>query len=401
MGGAAVSGCRDLAARCERWWAGRGLAVVPSFPLVHEDRTVFFVNAGVTPFKDVMLRGERLDPVAVIQRCLRAYFEEGARLCFDMMTVVGPAAALEPISAGLFDLLIGELGLCGDRLSVVLDPADRDLVCAVAGALGEERLHKQSGNDPHFWTRWTFGHQQHLRGRGLTVVYRRERPPCGRCCDLWCGCGRHLSLGNVIVVEHEASGRGYLDVGFGIQRLAEAVDVDELDDGPALASLERLLGGRLDGPALRVLLDQYRAVFTLAGAGVESAARGKGYVLRKLLRAVFDRLDPTRFVDEALAAARALLDTEPVAGRERVLAAIVTDGARYTRALDRGRREARRYLTRRPAIAPQELLAHLQSTFGLSAAVAEAALVERVTALPQKATPPSGAAPAETVRCMV
>ena len=251
-----------------------GVPLVPAAPLLRPDPSVLLVNAGVTPFKPAMLRGERLQPTAVVQPCVRTYWGAPGRFAFDMLTMVGMAEDAE-IAARLAASLAERLDLARCRLGCVLDERDADVAAHAQILCERDRIEVQEGNNDRYWTRWHFGEGDALVGRGLTLIH--------------VGDDTRLSLGNLIVVDHRDSGQSYVDLGFGVERLASIPHAgDEWAPTPAAAAIARLVARGVRRNYACDLANRAAAAERMIGAGALPDARGAGYLLRKLIRGTVD-----------------------------------------------------------------------------------------------------------------
>jgi alanyl-tRNA synthetase len=373
----------EIKDRCLAFWARHGCRVVPSFPLLHDDGSVYFVNAGITPFKAHMLSGGPLPLTAVLQRCLRTRWDSAGGFRFEMMTVVGMAEALPTVSALLFRLLEEELGLDRERLHCVLDLTETRLR-GLTGPLPPARLHHQSGNNEALWTRWEFGYGDRLAGPGLTLVWDlgAERA-CGESCEASCACGRHLPLGNIVVVENPGAQRAYFDVGFGVERLASIFHggltgaFDPLRSALAASAVLPLP----EREAAR-LADCHAAVCLLVEEGLRPEGKGAGYVLRKLVRTMYDCVSGQAPGDAVAALAglvsELLLAAEPPLAdslRSAVSAMIEAEAHSYAESIARAVPRARQLLSR-SKLSEGDLRLRLRDTYGLPAAEIDALFAE-------------------------
>ena len=134
--------------------------------------------------------------------------------------------------------------------------------------------------------------------------YPRHDTPCSEHCDVNCGCGRYVEIGNDVYMQYKKlEGGKYeeldhknVDTGFGLDRLL--LFLNGLDDGyktdlfaGAIAYLEEVSGKSYDGDekarkAMRIIADHTRTAVMLIGDknGILPSNTGAGYILRRLLR---------------------------------------------------------------------------------------------------------------------
>lgn len=316
--------------------------LVPAAPLLRPDPTVLLVNAGITPFKPAMLAGARLAPAAVIQPCLRTYWSAPGRFAFDMLTMVGmdEDAAL---AARLTVALVERLGVERRRLQCVVDTRDADLAAFAARMCPPEAIEFQDGNDDRYWTRWHFGEGDALVGRGLTLIHAEGR--------------LRLSLGNLILVDHPASGRRYVDLGFGVERLASIRHAgDEWAPTAAAAGIARLVAGGMASERARDLANRASAMARMIDAGATPDAHGAGYLLRKLVRGTVDAAVTAapRHLPHADAVAQLLADLPIFIHDPQAMSVVAIEAGRYLEQVERGWRALVRR-ARRTGMPPAQL----------------------------------------------
>ena len=362
---------KAIANRCEEFWRKENAIVRHSFPLVHEDPTVLFVNAGITPFKSFMLEGSEVPTTSVVQHCLRTYWNEGTRFHFRMLTVVGMARNLMRITSATFRML-ADVGYASTQLYAVVDPRDSDLVRALDGHLPTHHIHLQEGNTEAYWTRWTLGHGLPLVGRGLTIATRRPtKDRTGHSCTPVSECGDYLSLGNIILIKLAGSSSEYVDVGIGVERLGEGIGMAESDTNQAIAMLSHTSASKLAEAKRKQLIYLCDAVFTLIDEGVKPSAKKHGYILRKLLRSIFVLLQDR--ADETLAG-RTLQTVTPLLALENAdaqqcakrLEVIEVEAERYAKGSSGRREQGRRYLEMNRSKPAGQIRTYLLGTLGLT-----------------------------------
>ncbi len=292
--------------------------VVPSMPLLLDDPTLLFVNAGMVPFKPYFL-GQQSPPyerAASVQKCLRTldieevgkttrhgtffqmcgnfsfgdYFKERAiELAWELVTT--PQAE-------------GGYGFADDRIWVtVLDGDDEaaDLWRGVAG-LPAERIQRRGLLD-NYWHMGVPG-----PGGPCSEIYVDRGPEHGPGGGPVVDEERFLEIWNLVFMQESLSAvRGKtdfdvtgplpaknIDTGMGLERVAyllQGVDnLYEIDEvfpvlEAAAAMAGRRYGAEHDGDVrLRVVADHVRSALMLIGDGVSPGNEGRGYVLRRLVR---------------------------------------------------------------------------------------------------------------------
>src|SRR5829696_6994982 len=302
------------------FFAARGHEVVPSAPLLYNDPTLLFVNAGMVPFKPYFTGVETapFDRATSVQKCVRTldieevgkttrhgtffqmngnfsfgdYFKEGAiQHAWDLIT--GPVEA-------------GGLGFDPDRLWVTVYLDDDEAAEAwhrIAG-LPKERI-QRLGKKDNYWHTGADG-----PGGPCSEIYYDRGPefgPDGGPAVDTAG-DRFLEIWNLVFMQYELDEvrskedfrvlgelpKKNIDTGMGLERVAyllQGVDnMYEIDEvAPVLRRAAELAGvtyGR-DHEAdvrLRVVADHVRSGLMLIGDGITPGNEGRGYILRRLLR---------------------------------------------------------------------------------------------------------------------
>jgi alanyl-tRNA synthetase len=310
----------EIRRRWLRFFSTRGHTVVPSAPLLYDDPTLLFVNAGMVPFKPYFTGQETpsFSRATSVQKCVRTldidevgkttrhatffqmngnfsfgdYFKEGAiELAWELVT--------RPQSDGGY-------GFDESRLLVSVYHEDDESVALwkrIAG-LPDDRI-VRLGKEENFWSMGVPG-------------------PCGPCSEILvdrgpefgpegdvAGAGdRYLEFWNLVFMQYlRGAGEGKadypilgdlpqknIDTGMGLERVAfllQGVDnLYEIDEVyPVIARVEELTGRRYgaseqDDVRMRVIADHVRSALMLMGDGVTPSNEARGYVLRRVLRRV-------------------------------------------------------------------------------------------------------------------
>ncbi|GAB3927070.1 alanine--tRNA ligase [Microlunatus endophyticus] len=293
---------------------------VPSAPLVYNDPTLLFVNAGMVPFKPYFT-GAEPNPwprATSVQKCIRTgdieevgkttrhgtffqmngnfsfgdYFKDGAiRYAWELLTKSQEA---------------GGLGFDPETIWVSVlkgDEETRGLWRAIAG-LPDGRIQNRGLKD-NYWNMGVAG-----PGGPTSEIFIDRGPEYGPYGGPEVDEDRYLEVWNLVFMQEELSAvrakddfdvlrplpRKNIDTGMGAERVAlllQGVDnfyeIDEVY--PVLDRASELSGKRYgadheDDVRLRVIADHVRSGLMLMSDGVTPGNEGRGYVLRRLLRRV-------------------------------------------------------------------------------------------------------------------
>jgi alanyl-tRNA synthetase len=302
------------------FFASRDHEVVPSAPLLYNDPTLLFVNAGMVPFKRYFIGAETppFDRAASVQKCVRTldidevgkttrhatFFQMNGNFSF------GDYFKAEAIRYA-WDLVTGSqeaggYGFDPHKIWVTVLYSDDEAAAlweSIAG-LPPERIQRRGLLD-NYW---------HMGVPG----------PGGPCSEIWVDRGpeygpdggpivdedRFLEIWNLVFMQEELSTirkkddfdvarslpRKNIDTGMGLERVAyllQGVDnLYEIDqvypviDHAAQLAEKRYGDQHEDDVRLRVVGDHIRSGLMLITDGVTPGNEARGYVLRRLLRRV-------------------------------------------------------------------------------------------------------------------
>jgi alanyl-tRNA synthetase len=302
------------------FFAARGHEVVPSAPLLYNDPTLLFVNAGMVPFKRYFVGAETppFDRATSVQKCVRTldidevgkttrhatFFQMNGNFSF------GDYFKAEAIRFA-WDLVTGSpesggYGFDPYKIWVTVLHSDDEAAAlwqSIAG-LSPERIQRRGVLDNY----WHMG----IPGPGgpCSEIYVDRGPEYGPDGGPIIDEDRFLEIWNLVFMQEELSAvrqkddfdvarplpRKNIDTGMGLERVASLLqgvpNLYEIDESyPVMARAAELAGkdyGRDHGAdvQLRVVGDHIRAGLMLMTDGVTPGNEARGYVLRRLLRRV-------------------------------------------------------------------------------------------------------------------
>ncbi len=287
----------------------KGHKVYPSAPLVPDDPTLLFTNAGMVPFKKIFT-GEMDAPVsraASCQTCIRAGgkhndlenvgYTARHHTFFEMLGnfSFGDYFKEEAI-AYAWEFVTEVLELPIDRLWVTVHESDNEAAKIWQKYVSKDRI-KRFGDKDNFWQMGDTG-------------------PCGPCSEIFYDQGakhfsgpedylggdgdRFLEIWNLVFMQYERNEAGELlplpkpsiDTGMGLERITAIKEgvLSNYDSSlfmPLINAISDIVQKEYryeEGASFRVIADHIRSVTFLLAQGVMFANEGRGYVLRRILR---------------------------------------------------------------------------------------------------------------------
>jgi alanyl-tRNA synthetase len=302
------------------FFAARGHEVVPSAPLLYNDPTLLFVNAGMVPFKRYFTGAETppFDRATSVQKCVRTldidevgkttrhatFFQMNGNFSF------GDYFKAEAIRYA-WDLVTGSqegggYGFDPYKIWVTVLHSDDEAAAlwqSIAG-LAPERIQRRGLLD-NYWHMGVPG-----PGGPCSEIYVDRGPEYGPDGGPIVDEDRFLEIWNLVFMQEELSAvrkkddfdvarplpRKNIDTGMGLERVASLLqrvpNLYEIDQSyPVIARAAELAGKEYGGDhgadvQLRVVGDHIRAGLMLIADGVTPGNEARGYVLRRLLRRV-------------------------------------------------------------------------------------------------------------------
>ena len=300
----------DIREKFLKYFESYGHKIVPSAPLVPDDPTLLFTNAGMVPFKSIFT-GEVPPPnpprAASCQTCIRAGgkhndlenvgFTNRHHTFFEMLGnfSFGDYFKAEAI-AHAWEFVTEVLELPKDRLWVTVHDSDDEAEEIWKKFISADRI-MRFGDKDNFWQMGDTG-------------------PCGPCSEIFYDQGaehfnspedkmggegdRFLEIWNLVFMQYERDENGVLhplpkpsiDTGMGLERVVaikEGVysNYDSSLFMPLINKVSELTQKEYiyeKGASFRVIADHIRSVTFLLAQGVNFDREGRGYVLRRILR---------------------------------------------------------------------------------------------------------------------
>ncbi len=292
------------------FFASKGHKIYESAPLVPDDATLLFTNAGMVPFKTVFT-GEVPVPnpprAASCQTCIRAGGKHNdlenvghtARhhTFFEMLGNFSFGDYFkEDAIAYAWEFVTEVLELPVEKLWVTVHESDDEAAEIWAKYVAPDRILRMGDKD-NFWQMGDTG-------------------PCGPCSEIFYDQGqehfngpedymggdgdRFLEIWNLVFMQYERDKDGNLtplpkpsiDTGMGLERVM-AVKEGKLSNYdtelfmPIIRAVEKMVGKPYvyeSGASYRVIADHLRSTTFLLAQGVNFSNEGRGYVLRRILR---------------------------------------------------------------------------------------------------------------------
>ncbi|RRS30615.1 MAG: alanyl-tRNA synthetase [Epsilonproteobacteria bacterium (ex Lamellibrachia satsuma)] len=296
------------------FFQSKGHALVPSSPLVPDDPTLMFTNAGMVQFKNIFT-GEAPIPnpprATSSQTCLRAGgkhndldnvgYTARHHTLFEMLGNFSFADYFkEEAIAYAWEFITGEkyLNLPVEKLWVTVHDSDDEAYDIWKKYITEDRI-MRFGDKDNFWQMGDTG----PCGPCSEIFYDQGKENFNTTEDVMGGEGdRFLEIWNLVFMQYERNEKGTLtplpkpsiDTGMGLERVV-AIKEGVLNNYhsslfmPFLEKIGEIVGTPYDYDAAnsasyRVIADHLRSVSFLLAQGVNFDKEGRGYVLRRIMR---------------------------------------------------------------------------------------------------------------------
>ncbi|MDL0089660.1 alanine--tRNA ligase [Campylobacter gastrosuis] len=292
------------------FFKSKGHEVIASAPLVPNDPTLLFTNAGMVPFKSIFT-GEVPRPNPPIRTSCQTCIRAGGK--HNDLDNVGYTARHHTFFEMLGNFSFGEyfkkdaiayawefvtqvLKLPKDRLYVTTHESDDEAYELWQKHIAKERIYR-FGDKDNFWAMGDTG-------------------PCGPCSEIFYDQGaenftsdedymggdgdRFLEIWNLVFMQFERSADGTMtplpkpsiDTGMGLERVSAIMQgkFSNYDSDlfmPYINEVAKICGKPYEyatGASYRVISDHIRSVTFLLAQGTNFDKEGRGYVLRRILR---------------------------------------------------------------------------------------------------------------------
>ena len=301
----------DVRAEFLKFFANKGHEIIESAPLVPDDATLLFTNAGMVPFKSIFT-GAVPRPTPPIRTSCQTCIRAGGK--HNDLDNVGYTARHHTFFEMLGNFSFGEyfkkevIGYAWEFVTEVLKLPKERLYVSVYEKDDEayEMWKKYVINESHIYR---FGEKDNFWAMGDTG-------PCGPCSEIYYDQGeehfksdedymggdgdRFLEIWNLVFMQYERSADGSLsplpkpsiDTGMGLERVQAILEgkfsnYDTELFMPLINHVAKLCGIPYEyekGASYRVIADHIRSVSFLLAQGTNFDKEGRGYVLRRILR---------------------------------------------------------------------------------------------------------------------
>ena len=301
----------DIREEYLRFFESKQHSRVASAPLVPDDATLLFNNAGMVPFKSIFT-GEIPRPAnpraTSCQTCIRAGGKHNdlenvghtARhhTFFEMMGNFSFGDYFKEEAIGFaWEFITEVLELDIDKLWVTVHDSDDEAEEMWKKHIAADRI-MRLGDADNFWSMGDTG-------------------PCGPCSEIFYDQGheefngpedkmggegdRFLEIWNLVFMQYEVKEKGgeriplakpSIDTGMGLERVVAIKEGKTSNYGsslfmPMIEQVEKMIGKEYvyaTGASYRVIADHIRTAVFLLSQGTNFSNEGRGYVLRRILR---------------------------------------------------------------------------------------------------------------------
>ncbi|PAF54550.1 alanine--tRNA ligase [Helicobacter sp. 13S00482-2] len=300
----------DIRNKFLKFFKSKGHQIYESMPLVPDDASLLFTNAGMVQFKDIFtgkIPTPEIKRATSAQLCIRAGgkhndlenvgYTARHHTLFEMLGnfSFGDYFKKDAISYA-WEFVTKELGFSENVLYVTVHQDDDEAFSLWSEHIDPSRI-KKMGDADNFWQMGDTG-------------------PCGPCSEIFVDQGdeffhseedyfggdgdRFLEIWNLVFMQYERSADGKLhplpkpsiDTGMGLERVQALLEgkrnnFDSSIFMPLIQEVSKITNKTYvyeNGASFRVIADHARAVAFLLAQGVNFDKEGRGYVLRRILR---------------------------------------------------------------------------------------------------------------------
>ena len=292
------------------FFASKGHEVIKSAPLVPDDATLLFTNAGMVQFKDIFTGSVPTpsNPRATsCQLCVRAGgkhndlenvgYTARHHTLFEMLGNFSFGDYFkEDAIAYAWEFITKRLELPIEKLWVTIHDSDDEAYKLWKTHISEDRI-MRFGDKDNFWSMGDTG----ACGPCSEIFYDQGEENFNSPEDKMGGEGdRFLEIWNLVFMQYERDENGTLnplpkpsiDTGMGLERviaIKEGVlnNFDSSAFKPLIDKLESISSTKIDDKnigSFRVIADHVRTVVFMLSQGILFDKVGRGYVLRRILR---------------------------------------------------------------------------------------------------------------------
>lgn len=300
----------DIREKFLDYFKAHGHQVYDSMPLVPNDASLLFTNAGMVQFKDIFtgkIPAPKIPRATSSQLCIRAGgkhndlenvgYTARHHTLFEMLGNFSFGDYFkEEVIEFAWAFITRELGFSKDKIYISIHHSDDEAFNLWRKFVSEDKI-KRFGDKDNFWQMGEVG-------------------PCGPCSEIYIDQGeahfggtedyfggdgdRFLEIWNLVFMQYERDKNGNLrplprpsiDTGMGLERVIALIEgkLNNFDTSlfaPLMSECENLTGKPYSDEfkaSFRVIADHIRSIAFLLAQGVNFDKDGRGYVLRRILR---------------------------------------------------------------------------------------------------------------------
>ena len=300
----------DIREKFLDYFKAHGHQVYDSMPLVPNDASLLFTNAGMVQFKDIFtgkIPAPKIPRATSSQLCIRAGgkhndlenvgYTARHHTLFEMLGNFSFGDYFkEEVIEFAWAFITRELGFSKDKIYISIHHSDDEAFNLWKKFVSDDKI-KRFGDKDNFWQMGEVG-------------------PCGPCSEIYidqgeahfCGAedyfggegDRFLEIWNLVFMQYERDKNGNLlplprpsiDTGMGLERVIALIEgkLNNFDTSlfaPLMRECENITGKAYSDEfkaSFRVIADHIRSIAFLLAQGVNFDKDGRGYVLRRILR---------------------------------------------------------------------------------------------------------------------
>lgn len=263
-----------------------------------KDPSLLFINSSMAVYKELLKSGTSIPDHFNVQDSFRTNNEfdnPNFLMSFKMLGNIGMRSSASKFISDII-MLLNQVARINVNDLYIVTPINENLIDLSEKALHNSNIIKiyDTKSAPHFSFFWKYGKGYPIIGEGLTFVYNDPfLEPCDENCSVLCQkCKKYTQLGNLILITNTENLVEYVEVGIGVERLLSIKYGSDIFSLPGIKSCSDKIMKyyEITEKNSKILINLYMAIYTLISQNILPSGKKHGYVLKKLIKILTDKL---------------------------------------------------------------------------------------------------------------